>query len=261
MQTIFSGWVTQGPNLALSSATNCVGLALSARRFKPAASPWPANTALMVVGAFSLSAASAAATSRIPRSVLSPRLSPLAPFRVQKVMPVGSAPEAAPCASEELFTASSSTPASTAPPARPAVLRNVLRVLFMGPPTVSLSVVAERCPGVMIRADACMRAGTEAARRSIGKNGTERVGKGWRLDVFGRARTGACGCPRRARRSTAGTGGNADRPAFERGSHAGIKVVDIGKGLHMAGVIDASGEIGDVHRYRGAERDLTAASD
>src|SRR5262245_66259910 len=97
-----------------------------------------------------------------------------------------------------------------------------------------------------------MRAG-EAAWRSIGKNGAERVRKSGRLDVFGRARTGACGCPRRARRGAASIGGKADRPAFERGGNAGVEVVDIAIGLQIAGIIDGSGEIGDVDRYRGGE--------
>src|SRR5262249_49046486 len=56
MQTIFSGLVTQGPNAAWSSATkyrsaDALARAFSARRRSALASPWPCNSASIVVGA------------------------------------------------------------------------------------------------------------------------------------------------------------------------------------------------------------------
>ena len=44
-----------------------------------------------------------------------------------------------------------------------------------------------------------------------------------------------------------GAGGEAYAGAFERGGQPLIEAVDIGKVLHLAGIIDDRREVGDVH--------------
>src|SRR6185312_15768178 len=191
----------------------------------------------------------------MPRSVLSPRPAPAPRSSVQKVMPLGRSCAAAPvaaCAATGERGASKLTPARTAPPARPAVLRNVLRRLFM---------IASK---IHVRKTHAAGEGAHLLGRQhplIPKNGRQWVGARRGLGLLRGARAGACRRPHALARTRLGAGGEADAGAFECGGKPLIEAVDIGKVLHLAGIIDDRREVGDVDRNLLLQGNLPAASD